>query len=173
MQPGGTPEWFTASEAISRGVMQRIADAVGDLPMAPQVRSAPMLAQWFLLDTMTLANQVNRDGMHANVLALTRQYVESIGIIELGVCHHPEAEAILTSWDADKPRPGSFERGLRPLCGHSTEMDCGQNHGRSSCASSRARFNHTPTMGQVWRNGRFAYTACTLDRAMSGRASSR
>ena len=105
MPRGGTPEWFTANEAITRGVMQRIADAVGDLPMAPQVRSAPILAYWFLLDTMTLSNQANRDGMHANALALTRQCVESIGVIELGVCRHPEAEAVLTSWDADKFTP--------------------------------------------------------------------
>ena len=86
-------------------MMQRIADAVRDLTMAPQVRSAPMLAHWFLLDTMTLAKQANRDGMHTNALALTRQCVESIGVIELGVCRHPEAEAVLTSWDADKFTP--------------------------------------------------------------------
>lgn len=52
--------------------MQRIADAVRDLAIVPQVRSAPMLAHWFLLDTMTLAKQANRDGMHANALALTQ-----------------------------------------------------------------------------------------------------
>ena len=106
------PEWFTASEATTGEVMQRIAGSVRDLHMAEQVRSAPMLAHWFLLDTLLLANQANRDGMHANALALTRQCVEAIGVVELGVCGHREAEAVLAAWDADRLTPGKLRAWL-------------------------------------------------------------
>jgi hypothetical protein len=81
--------------------------------MIPQVRSAPMLAHWFVLDTLLLANQANRDGMHANALALTRQCVEAISVIELGVCGHPEAEAILLKWDSDDLTPGKLRAWLQ------------------------------------------------------------
>jgi hypothetical protein len=93
--------------------MKRIAGSVHDLPMAPQVRSAPMLAHWFLLDTLLLANQANREGMHANALALTRQCVEAITVVELGVCGHPDAEAVLVEWDADRITPGKLRAWLQ------------------------------------------------------------
>src|SRR5579863_2947993 len=106
------PEWFTAGEAAAPQVMRRIADSVRDLPMATQVRSAPTLAHWFLLDTMLLANNANREGMHANALSLTRQCVEAISIVELGVCRHAGAEAVLLQWDADKLNPGRLRAWL-------------------------------------------------------------
>ena len=56
------PEMVIASEAATGEVMQRIAASVRDIKMAEQVRSAPMLAHWFLLDTLLLANHANRDG---------------------------------------------------------------------------------------------------------------
>ncbi|QDZ10414.1 hypothetical protein [Devosia ginsengisoli] len=92
--------------------MSKIAEAVADLNMQPQVRSAPMLAFWFLLDGLSLANRANREGMHANALALTRQCYEAIGVIELGVCGHPEAESVLLRWDDDRLTPGKLRAWL-------------------------------------------------------------
>lgn len=102
------PDWFTSSEEANTPVMHRIAASVSDLPLAVQVRSAPMLAHWFLLDSLLLANQANRAGMHANALSLTRQCVEAIGVIELGVCGHPDAEATLLRWGDDRLNPGKL-----------------------------------------------------------------
>lgn len=97
-----TPEWFTICEDATPQVMERVGRTVTANAMVLQVKSAPMLAHWFVLDTLLLANQANREGMHANALALTRQCVEAISIIELGVCGHPDAEATLLKWDADE-----------------------------------------------------------------------
>ncbi len=108
-----TPEWFEISEEAAPLVMRRIADVVSDIQISPQVRSAPMLAHWFVLDTLLLANQANRDGMHANALAQTRQCMEAISIIELGVCGHPEAESILLKWDSDDLTPGKLRAWLQ------------------------------------------------------------
>src|SRR3546814_4403302 len=93
--------------------MKRIAASVASNDMSWQVRSAGMLAQWFVMDSLLLANQANRDGMHANALSLTRQCIEAIGIIELTICGHPDAEAILLKWEADDLTPGKLRAWLQ------------------------------------------------------------
>ena len=107
------PDWFPAAEDATSKVMARIAGAVAANGMAFQVSSAPMLAHFFMLDTLLLANQANRDGMHANALALTRQCVEAISIIELGVCGHPDAQSVLLRWDSDQISPGNLRKWLQ------------------------------------------------------------
>lgn len=106
------PEWFKISEEVTPQVMQRIAASVFDLPFSLQVRYAPMLAHWFVLETLLLSNRANREGMHANALSVTRQCVEAISIIELGVCGHPEAEAVLLKWKDDRLNPGKLRAWL-------------------------------------------------------------
>lgn len=107
------PEWFMISEEATPQIMGRIAVAMKANVMALQVKSAPMIAHWFVLDTLLLANRANRDGMHANALALTRQCVEAISVIELGICGHPKAEATLLKWDSDKLSPGGMRAWLQ------------------------------------------------------------
>lgn len=108
-----TPEWFTISDEATSQVMSRIASTVSTNEMCLQVKSSPMLAHWFVLDTLLLANQANRDGMHANALALTRQCVEAISVIELGICGHPDAEATLLKWDSDELTAGKLRAWLQ------------------------------------------------------------
>jgi hypothetical protein len=106
------PDWFTINEEVTRPTMQRIASSISDLPLVIQVRSTPKLAHWFVLDTLFLANQANRQGMHANALALTRQCVEAISVVELGICRHPNAEAQLLKWDNDSLSAGKLRAWL-------------------------------------------------------------
>lgn len=108
-----TPEWFKLCDEATSQMMRRIADAVSANEMTLQVKSAPLLAHWFILDTLLLANQANRDGMHANALALTRQCVEAIGVIELGICGHSDAEAMLLKWEADELTAGKLRAWLQ------------------------------------------------------------
>lgn len=107
------PEWFKITDTATHEVMQRIASAVSANTMSLQVRSSPMLAHWFILDTLLLANQANREGMHANALALTRQCIEAISVIEVGVCNHPDAEAMLLKWEADRAAAGEMRKWLQ------------------------------------------------------------
>jgi hypothetical protein len=106
------PEWFNISEQLTGEVMRRIAAAVSATSMSPQVNSLPMLAHWFVLDTLLIANKANKDGMHANALALTRQCVEAMSIVELGVCQHFEAEDALAKWENDNLTPGKLRAWL-------------------------------------------------------------
>jgi len=107
------PEWFVIGEEAAPQIMRRIADAISVNTMALQVKSSAMLAHWFVLDTLLLANQANREGMHANALALTLQCIEAIGVIELGICGLPGAEAMLLKWDADNVAPGKLRAWLQ------------------------------------------------------------
>lgn len=92
--------------------MGRIAQAARECDLSVAVSSAPMLAHWFLLDSMLLANQANREGMHANALSLTRQCLEALSVIELGICGHDQAEHILQKWDSDSLSPGKLRAWL-------------------------------------------------------------
>ena len=115
------PEWFRLSEEATGQVMSRIADAVTANSISLQVRFAPRLAHWFMLDSLLLANRANREGMHANALSLTRQCLESLSVIELGMCGHAESEATLMKWDRDDLTAGKLrawlERNVWPQYG--------------------------------------------------------
>jgi len=50
--------------------------------------------------------------MHANALSLTRQCFEAIGIIELGICGHPDASSTLQRWDKDELTQGKLRAWL-------------------------------------------------------------
>lgn len=107
------PEWFRLSEEATPLVMQGVSTAASTNNMSMQVRNIPMLAHWFMLDSLLLANQANREGMHANALSLTRQCLESLNVIELGICGHKEAETILERWDNDKITAGKLRAWLQ------------------------------------------------------------
>ena len=77
------PPWFALAERAMPEVMRRITEAASAAKLPLQVGTTSAPAHWFLLDSLLLANQANREGMHANALALTRQCVEAIGVIEL------------------------------------------------------------------------------------------
>lgn len=106
------PEWFRLSEELTSPVMERISTAARECGLSAAVHSTPMLAHWFLLDSMLLTNQANREGMHANALSLTRQCFEALSVIELGICDHNEAESTLLRWDTDSLSPGQLRAWL-------------------------------------------------------------
>lgn len=111
-EPYRAPDWFTLGDKMTEKTMSRIAGALGDLDMDVGVRNQPMLAHWFVLDSLLLSNQANREGSHANALALTRQCVEAISIIELGLCGHPQASDRLHEWQMDQLTPGALRQWL-------------------------------------------------------------
>lgn len=111
-RPNNTPEWFVLSEQANSQIMERIASAVSACQLPLQVQRAPMLAHWFMLDSLLLANRANREGMHANALSLTRQCLESLTVIELGISGHPEAAPVLLKWDQDELSAGKLRAWL-------------------------------------------------------------
>ena len=106
------PEWFTLTEEATPEVMGRISSATSAIQMSLQVKFLPQKAHWFLLDSLLLANQANREGMHANALSLTRQCVEAMSVVELGLCGHKDAESTLHKWEKDDLTPGKLRAWL-------------------------------------------------------------
>src|ERR1700730_13372085 len=107
------PEWFSLSESATPETMRRIAISVQKpTTLSLQVKNLPMQAHWFVLDSLILANRANREGMHANALALTRQCIEAISVIEVGLCGHRDSESILLKWDDDRLTPGALRKWL-------------------------------------------------------------
>lgn len=112
MKDQPVPEWFALTNDTTTETMERIARSVQDLPLPLQVRFLPMQAHWFILDSLLLANEANRQGMHANALSLTRQCLEAISVIELGLSPNPAAAEILAKWEKDKASPGEVRKWL-------------------------------------------------------------
>jgi hypothetical protein len=106
------PEWFAAAEGAIPEVLRRLAKAVDHLPLPIQIGLAPSQAFWFLAASMTLAREANLRGMHANALSITRQCLEAISIVELGLSREDSAAAVLESWLHNKETPGSIRKWL-------------------------------------------------------------
>lgn len=107
------PEWFTLFEEFRDQTLSRMHAAV-ELPSLPlQVAQIPKQALWYLCETLYLASEANREGMHASAISLTRQCVESIGVVELGVCIVPGAADQLMKWWDDELTPGKLRKWLQ------------------------------------------------------------
>lgn len=94
---------------------KRIANAAttaAETALPLQVKFLPLQAHWFTLDALLLANQANRDGMHANALSLTRQCVEAISVLEVAISGHADAGDVLTKWDDDGLSQGELRKWL-------------------------------------------------------------
>ena len=55
-------------------------------------RFGPFLCRafWFLSNSSFFVSEANEQGMHANSLSITRQLLEAISVIELGLSHRRE-----------------------------------------------------------------------------------
>lgn len=73
---------------------------------------APQEAFYFFAHSLEIANEANRAGIHANALSQTRYCIESLTIIELGICRTSGREAILEDWLKGKASPGKIRQWL-------------------------------------------------------------
>lgn len=113
MRPPRTPpDWFIAAEEANLEIFRRIASATGDVKLPVSVSLLPGQAFWFLANSMQLANRANRQGMHANALSITRQCLEAISIVELGLAKTAEASNLLERWHDDKINAGQLRKWL-------------------------------------------------------------
>lgn len=105
--------WFDLGEKLNPLAFERIGASLNEIDHLPlQVKSAPLMAFWFFLDSVRIANQANRDGMHANALIATRQCLEALSVIEIGLSPKEEAAMVLGRWDQDDETPGGLRKWL-------------------------------------------------------------
>jgi hypothetical protein len=106
------PDWFTLAEDANPKIMQRLSAATERLNLPVQVAALPRQALWFLMNSVYMANLANREGMHANALSITRQCLEAISIIELGLAQTPDASQLLRRWESDSASAGELRKWL-------------------------------------------------------------
>jgi hypothetical protein len=92
--------------------LQRLAESLDKLSLPLQIRTSPLQAFWFLSNSLFLASEANERGMHANSLSITRQCLEAISVIELGLSQVSGAEQVLLRWEADRELPGNIRKWL-------------------------------------------------------------
>jgi hypothetical protein len=112
MKQKSVPEWFVLSEELSPLVFQRLSFALSNVSLPMNIKMQPLQAFWHVLNVLHIANQANREGMHANALSITRQCIECISIIELGLSQNSEAFGLLERWNRDGLRPGDLRAWL-------------------------------------------------------------
>lgn len=112
MWPESERNWFALSNELTLETNEKIATSLRDIGLSIRTKYFPQQAHWFLCDTLLLANQANKEGIHANALSLTRQCIEAISIIELGLCKHHQAEDILVEWSNQNISAGRIRKWL-------------------------------------------------------------
>lgn len=106
------PEWFALCDPSIEATNRRISESLVDSNRSFALKIIPQQAHWFINDTLLLANRANREGMHANALAATRQCIEAISIIELGLSESSETDDVLGQWWEGRLTPGQLRRWL-------------------------------------------------------------
>lgn len=110
MSHSDLPEWVKLSEAANAPTNKQVAEVISNLSLPIDVRYTPMQAHWFMLDSLLIANRANQDGMHAIAVALTRQTLEAMTIVELGLVQHNHAGSILAKWNENSISPGELRK---------------------------------------------------------------
>lgn len=106
------PEWFSKTNEATAKIMERVAEALQHAGLPVEKKHFPIMAHYFFLDSLYYANTANRDGAHANALAITRQCLEAMSVIELGMCRHPDREDLLGKWWSGDVTPGQMRKWL-------------------------------------------------------------
>lgn len=106
------PAWFPLAERAMPETLKRLEVAVEKTTLPLQVNCLPSQAFWFLRNSLYIANQANRLGMHANALSITRQCLEALSVIELGLCSKPQAADQLRIWEEDRATAGEVWKWL-------------------------------------------------------------
>jgi hypothetical protein len=106
------PQWVRIAAKTTPLILQRLEVSLNRLNLPLQVRTLPLQAFWFLNNSLFLANEANRAGMHANALSITRQCLEAISVIELGLSKMADATALLHEWERDERKAGEIRKWL-------------------------------------------------------------
>jgi hypothetical protein len=106
------PKWFQLGEQATPETMRRLVKATSSTRLPVQVNRFPEQALWFCMNTLFIANGANREGKHANAPSLTRQCLEALSVIELGLTGTAPAVEVLHRWEKDEMTAGEVRKWL-------------------------------------------------------------
>lgn len=106
------PNWLILSDQAFHPIYERMGRAVQENDLDPQLRPIPGEAFRFLIYLLGYSDDANRQGRHSVSIALLRQCVEAISIMELGIIRHADRSQQLVRWHERKATPGEIRKWL-------------------------------------------------------------
>jgi len=113
-----TREWYDQAVELAGSLVGHVNRALAALPFrgprvgSPDLRELPRLALRQFLDGTITAVDANSRGRHATAVALLRQGVEALTIIELGLIDTDEAWKQLMLWRDERQSQGALRKYL-------------------------------------------------------------
>jgi hypothetical protein len=89
---------LTLSDSVFHPIFEKLGRAVQENDLDLQLRSIPGEAFRFLIYVLGYSDEANRQGRHSISMALLRQCVEAIAIMELGLVRHADRSNQLMRW---------------------------------------------------------------------------
>lgn len=105
------PKWLELADECFNPIHQRIAIAVQDNDLPTNQSFIPREAAWFFVQSLGTADDANRKGRHALSLSLTRNCIETLSLIEIGISRHVDRGEILKRWQEGES-PGKLRMWL-------------------------------------------------------------
>ena len=106
------PLWLTLSDKAVHIIYERLWRAACDNDLDLPRSLLPVHALRFLIYTLAYSDDANRAGRHAISMALLRQSIESMSIVELGIVRHIDRAQQLKLWYERKITPGNIRKWL-------------------------------------------------------------
>lgn len=107
------PAWLTQGEAILGPLLRDTSESLkAFIGEDPHIAALPSLALHHFAHCLTTSIDTNRAGRHAPALALLRQAIESLTIIELGLHEPTFSMPLLDRWSEDKLSHGELRQRL-------------------------------------------------------------
>jgi len=102
------PEWLQKSDELFQPVWKALWSSIQNNELSLQLNPLPIEALRFIVYSLGYSDDANRNGRHAICMAMLRQSVEAISVVELGLTRHASREKQLQLWQDRKCSPGAL-----------------------------------------------------------------
>lgn len=115
MVPRGNPNyWQETHEPLNLELQVLVRQSwVDDPPVNDfQLQYIPHYAGKHCLESVRLSRLANEGGAHAVAVGLLRDAVETLSLVAVGICRHPNKVSILNKWNEEKLSAGEVRKYL-------------------------------------------------------------
>jgi hypothetical protein len=115
MRPRGDPNyWQKTHEPLNLELQAVVRKSWVDKPPVSdlQLQYIPHYAGKHCLESVRLSRLANEGGAHAVAVGLLRDAVETLSLVAVSICQHPDKMSILKKWDDDKLSAGEVRKYL-------------------------------------------------------------
>lgn len=115
--PDKRPEWLYTCGAVLQPLLEHTSASISErTDLSPSIRNAPLLASFHLHQSIMASTEANNQGWHSVALALLRQCIEALTIVEAGLQSREIATPLLKDWLGGKTSQGRMRANLEAAC---------------------------------------------------------